>query len=748
MFGTIGDDPGTAWTGNGVSTRDQNIQLRPGVVTGAPSGWTDPSTRFETVATAPLDDGTGDDLKGFGTPPATFTELVISGTAGNEGNATSGTLGGDAGWRLIGPPVEGATAGDLVSGSDTNGSVIEFTVPQGSMFYRWDDTATGSPPGDWSPVNTASTAFQNGRGYLLFLFDDTGTPDADPLDPDLTLDMATGSVPASDVSVTSLNRDAKYHVLANPYNVPYDLTSLTDGSGNSLSSSSDFQSVIQIWDGGPTGSTTTEDGVQQGSYKTATVNGTASQDGTGNMVLQSGSDVISAWQGFIVERSTPGAGSQQFTFNATGRTAGDRRIVGSKSTAPVPFVRVPLKLTVASADGRQIARDEAASIYFHPGATDGWDAFDASKLTPLTRRYALLGPVGAVRDTAAAPAIKAQESRSADVEDIVTVPLALQTVGEVGGQATVEIPDWSDVPGAWSLTLIDTHGTPDTSDDTEQPLTRTSSHTFTLDAAAKQGAQKQGAQTASVMQTAGEGQTAGKGARSPLAPPRLDALMLTGADNAAKSDATSPPRFTLRIETGGALPVEYGRFDASINERRVALNWETTSETNNSGFYVEHQRLSPTDSTTTPGAWASLGFVEGATEKRPSGQAYRFETPELDYGTHAFRLRQVDVDGTTAFSKTLRAKIRLDEAVSVQAPYPNPVRQRATLSVTVRDRQAVRIQLYDVLGRRVGTLMDEELPAQETRTLPVDAQRLASGVYFLRIVGDEFATTERMTVVK
>ena len=179
----------------------------------------------------------------------------------------------------------------------------------------------------------------------------------------------------------------------------------------------------------------------------------------------------------------------------------------------------------------------------------------------------------------------------------------------------------------------------------------------------------------------------------------------------------------------------------------MALNWETTSETNNSGFYVEHQRLSPTDSTTTPGAWASLGFVEGA-KRNARGQAYRFETPELDYGTHAFRLRQVDVDGTTAFSKTLRARVRLDKAVSVNAPYPNPVRQRATLNVTVRDRQAVRIQLYDVLGRRVGTLMDEELPAQETRTLPVDAQRLASGVYFLRIVGDEFATTERMTVVK
>jgi len=677
--------------------------------------------------------------------PISGTAITIVGNSGDEGDATVGELGGDAGWRMIGPPVDGATAGDLISGSDTNGSVIEFTVAQGSMFYGWDDTAdNGSDPdGDWSPINTSSTAFQNGRGYLLFLFDDEGIPDADPLNPSITIDVATGTVPSSSSNVIVgdgtpasdpvLNQDAALHVLANPFNEPYDLTSLEDGNGNSLDSNSDFQSVIQIWDGG---ATSAEDNAQVGSYVTATVNGTASQDGTGNMVLQSGSDVISAWQGFVVERTTPGSGPTQFTFNTTGITTGERRIVGSKSTAPVPFVRVPLKLTVSSAEGQQIARDEAASIYFHPDASNGWDALDASKLTPLTRRYALLGPVGAMRDAESAPSMKAQESRSASVEDVVTVPLALETGGEVRGQATVEIPDWSDVPDAWSLTLIDTNGTPDPGDDTEQPLTRTSSYAFAIDATAKQGAQ-----VSPGMQTADDG------ARSPLAPPRLDALMRTGADGAAKSDATSSPRFALRIETGGALPVEYGRFDASTSERRVALRWETTRETNNDGFYVEHQRLSPTDSTTAPGAWASLGFVEGATQAE-RGQAYQFDTPELDYGTHAFRLRQVDVDGTTAFSKTLRTRVRLDEAVSVEAPYPNPVRQNATLSLTVRDQQPVRIQLYDVLGRRVGTIMDEELPAQETHTLQIDAQRLASGVYFLRIVGDDFATTQRMTVVK
>ena len=478
--------------------------------------------------------------------PISGTAITIVGSSGDEGDATVGELGGDAGWRLIGPPVEGATAGDLISGSDTNGSVIEFTVAQGSMFYRWDDTAAGSPnPGDWSPINTASTAFQNGRGYLLFLFDDEGIPDADPLNPSITLDVATGTVPTSNVTVgdntptsdPALNQDAALHVLANPFNEPYDLTSLEDGGGNSLSSSPTFRIQSRSGMAGPRRPKTVH---RPDRTRRPPSMGPPRRTAPATWCYsQSGSDVISAWQGFIVERSTPGAGSQQLTFNTAGLTTGDRRIVGSKSTSAAPFVRVPLKLTVASADGRQIARDEAASIYFHPDATDGWDAFDASKLTPLTRRYALLGPVGALRDTAAAPAIKAQESRSADVEDIVTVPLALQTVGEVGGQATVDIPDWSDIPSAWSLTLIDTQGTPDTSDDTEQPLTRTSSYAFTLDAAAKQGAQ-----TASVMQTTGEGQTAGKGRAAPSLPRGW--MRSCSLERMTQRKATRPPPRALR----------------------------------------------------------------------------------------------------------------------------------------------------------------------------------------------------------
>jgi len=67
VFGEPGSDPGSAWSGNGVSTKNQNIELKSSITTGDTDGWTDPSTRFNTNNTDPAGTG-GDD--GFGIAPS------------------------------------------------------------------------------------------------------------------------------------------------------------------------------------------------------------------------------------------------------------------------------------------------------------------------------------------------------------------------------------------------------------------------------------------------------------------------------------------------------------------------------------------------------------------------------------------------------------------------------------------------------------------------------------------------------
>ncbi|MGV3695467.1 choice-of-anchor D domain-containing protein [Flavobacterium sp.] len=74
MFGLCGSDPGTSWTGGGVNTADNNLQLIDGLCTGDTDGWTDPSTRFTQIAN-------GSTMTGFGDSPASCTTPCVTPTS-------------------------------------------------------------------------------------------------------------------------------------------------------------------------------------------------------------------------------------------------------------------------------------------------------------------------------------------------------------------------------------------------------------------------------------------------------------------------------------------------------------------------------------------------------------------------------------------------------------------------------------------------------------------------------------------
>ena len=65
-FGTCGSDPGSSWSGSGVSTANNNLQIKDAVCDGDIDGWTDPSIRFDEIAN-------GVTMTGFGNAPASCT---------------------------------------------------------------------------------------------------------------------------------------------------------------------------------------------------------------------------------------------------------------------------------------------------------------------------------------------------------------------------------------------------------------------------------------------------------------------------------------------------------------------------------------------------------------------------------------------------------------------------------------------------------------------------------------------------
>ena len=197
------------------------------------------------------------------------------------------------------------------------------------------------------------------------------------------------------------------------------------------------------------------------------------------------------------------------------------------------------------------------------------------------------------------------------------------------------------------------------------------------------------------------------------------------------------------ITWSGTLPVELTAFTAQADGRAVNLNWETASETNNAGFEIQH--LSKEDEVSPE--WEVLGFVEGHGTTLQE-QHYGYRVGHLTPGSHRFRLKQIDYDGTFEYSPEVEVAIEMMEQFVIEPAYPNPFNPDATFRFAVRASQHVEVVLYDVLGRPVRSLYAGTATAGQMETVDIDGSGLPSGLYLVRVQGKAFIETQTVTLAK
>ncbi len=80
--------------------------------------------------------------------------------------------------------------------------------------------------------------------------------------------------------------------------------------------------------------------------------------------------------------------------------------------------------------------------------------------------------------------------------------------------------------------------------------------------------------------------------------------------------------------------------------------------------------------------------------------------------------------------------------------YPNPFNPVTTIRYDLPVISRVSCAVYDVLGKKVQDLEDNQLKQAGTYELSFDASGLPSGVYFFRITANDFVSSKKMIVLK
>jgi hypothetical protein len=84
---------------------------------------------------------------------------------------------------------------------------------------------------------------------------------------------------------------------------------------------------------------------------------------------------------------------------------------------------------------------------------------------------------------------------------------------------------------------------------------------------------------------------------------------------------------------------------------------------------------------------------------------------------------------------------------TISQNYPNPFNPTTTIKYNIKEITMVVLKVFDILGREVVTLVNEEKPAGSYEIV-FNAANLPSGIYFYRLQAGDYIETKKMVLMK
>ncbi|MCX6163849.1 MAG: T9SS type A sorting domain-containing protein, partial [Ignavibacteriae bacterium] len=190
------------------------------------------------------------------------------------------------------------------------------------------------------------------------------------------------------------------------------------------------------------------------------------------------------------------------------------------------------------------------------------------------------------------------------------------------------------------------------------------------------------------------------------------------------------------------MPVKLFSFSYYVSGRNTTLKWVTSEELNNSGFEV--YRISDAQN---QNIWQKLGFVKGKGTTNTFTH-YSFEDKNLNTGKYCYRIKQIDYNGNYEYFN-LEGKVEITSPVkfNLSQNYPNPFNPSTKISYALPDNGYVTLKIYDMLGKEVATLVNENKNAGYYDVSFSNTQ-LSAGVYFYKLNVNDFTSVKKMVFVK
>jgi hypothetical protein len=145
--------------------------------------------------------------------------------------------------------------------------------------------------------------------------------------------------------------------------------------------------------------------------------------------------------------------------------------------------------------------------------------------------------------------------------------------------------------------------------------------------------------------------------------------------------------------------------------------------------------------------WAKIGFIQGSGTTNEY-KSYSYADQKLSAGNYHYRLKQIDYNGSFEYYELpSEVNITPPKTFELWQNYPNPSNPKSKINFEIPYDGRVTLKVYDILGKEVMTLIDDEIKA-DYYSIEFDGSALASGVYFYRIASLNYTAVKKMVLVK
>lgn len=200
---------------------------------------------------------------------------------------------------------------------------------------------------------------------------------------------------------------------------------------------------------------------------------------------------------------------------------------------------------------------------------------------------------------------------------------------------------------------------------------------------------------------------------------------------------------TLTIIEDEVVPTLVSSLRAEVDGTGVAVTWDAQRSARLEGFHVMRQVGDAPVQTLTQSplaADAKMAFRDAAVGV------------ELD-ALVTYRLQAVYTDGGTELVSETQLKYSPRVVFALDQNYPNPFNPETTIAFSLPQPGRTTVRIYDVAGRLVKELVNEDLAAAARHEFSWNGrddrgQGVASGTYYVDVRSGRFQSTKRMTLVK